>query len=735
MPQHLALTLQGDGLGGVTVLSAHVTEALSRPTRASLEVTAPADLDWDAQMGAPATLEVSIDGSPARWFHLRITGARIDSLALEDACRVSLELAHELALLELRADTRIFQEQDAREIVSAALEGAGVPAARVSFSLQRTPVKRAYCVQYRETDLAFVSRLLEDEGIFYFTREDANSAVITFADAQGASSSIEGGASMRYISTDERGVGVVDFTLETRAVTRRATVGDHNFETPAVDLTASADTSVPGVGEHFDFFAGHRTPEEGATLARLRMEAIQAGETVGYGASNNVACAAGAWFELEEASPAALSTRYLLTSVEHRFDVGRSADVAYTNEITVIPWDRPFRPAHTAPRPSIGGVHSAVVTGPAGAEIHTDEHGRMKGKFFWDRVGKDDDSSSCWMRAGQLPIGGSMALARVGWEMAVAYVGGDPDRPVAVARLYNAEKVSPYAYPAAKTRAALQTPSSPASGKSNEIRMEDGGGGMELYLNASKDYDGQTNNNKTETIGADEELTVGTDSEVAVGGEQSISIGASQTTQVGAADVVSIKADRSKSVGGSEAVSVGGGLEMKVGGSDSETTGGTHATLAALGVTKSSTSSQSLTVGGSLVSAAAAGVGVAVAGAKSETIGGAKLALSGASVSESVVGALATTVGGVLVQAAAGNRSGSTQGAAAITVGGLACASAGSKVSIAAKKVSIRVLGVANFLGGGGILNLTPGSAAFVGLVTLDASGKITISGNPNLVG
>jgi len=379
-------------------------------------------------------------------------------------------------------------------------------------------------------------------------------------------------------------------------------------------------------------------------------------------------------------------------------------------------------------------MHSAVVTGPGG-EIHTDKFGRMKGKFFWDRVGPDNDESSCWMRVVQLPIGGSMALARMTWEMSIAYFDGDPDRPITVSRVYNAEKTSPYGYPAAKTRMSLQTSSSPASGKSNEIRMEDGGGGQEFFMNASKDYDGATHNNKTEKVGVDETIDVGVDEEITVGASQTVSIGASQTTTIGADQGMQITGSRTVSIGASESVTVSGNISQIITGSDTETTGGSHTTLAALGIDKTATSSYSLTVGGSMISAAGLGVSMAVAGAKSETVGGAKIYASGKAVGESVVGALAVTVGGVCVHAAAANRVGGTKGAAAITVGGLASMNAGGKVAFKAKKISVLVGGVANFLGGGGVLTLTPGSASFAGLITLDASGSIKISGNPNLVG
>ena len=733
MPQSLQLALRGDALDGMTVLSARITEAISRPTRATVRVTAPADVDPEALLESQAHLEIAVDGALVRQFHLVVVGVQVEDVEHNGAPTLALDLAHELALLELRADVGMFQNKDAQEIVAAVLDGAGIAAAHVSFSIHRALAKRTYCVQYRETDLAFVSRLLEHEGVFYFAHDDASSTHVTFADSASAFPPIAGDPSVRLIGDSTEAVGIHELAVESVITATKATVSDYNFETPSLDLIASA-TSSSGPGERFEYTAGHRTPAEGEALARLRIEELLASETIVRGVSTRMDLQAGAWFELENTARSELAKTYLVTSVEHELVV-HGEGPSYENHFACIDKALAYRPARWTPRPILRGLHSAVVTGPSGSEIHTDKHGRMKGRFFWDRVAASDDTSSCWMRVAQLPIGGSMALARVGWEMAIAYVDGDPDRPVAVARLYTAEKVSPYRYPAAKTRMSLQTPSSPASGKSNELRMEDGGGGMELFINASKDFDGQTNNNKKEVIGVDEKLNVGVNAEVGVGANETVSIGGNRTATLSTDEGLGVGANRTKSVGGSETVTVSGGIATSVTGSDTETTSGSHTTMAALGVTKSASGGQTLTVAGSLVSAAGAGVTVAIAGAKSETIGAAKIALSGATVSESVVGALASTVGGVLVQAASGNRDAATKGTAAITVGGLMCATAGSKVMLKAKKVTIRVAGIANLLGGGGILNMTPGSTSFVGLVTLDASGKITISGNPNLAG
>lgn len=739
MENRLTAQLRGADLDALTVVSLTIHEALSEPTTASMIAMGDADVDGEACVGKPVTIVVEVDGSPVRCFHLHVVEIRFDGIHRGHRRRYTLELAHEIALLRLRADVRMFQEKDAQEIVTEVIDGAGLAAGR--FSLRRTPAKRTYCVQYRETDFAFVSRLLEHEGIFYFITHDDASAELVLADDPSAFEPIPGDDALLLVDDDVHGPGVHAFALESRAVPQVCTVSDYNFTQPNLDVSASAELVPGGTYEQFEFPAGHQLPEEGEVLARLRAEELAAQRTVGEGESGCLAMRAGGTFKLEGPARAGLGGEYALTRVEHELvffaeEAGNDRDrPSYRNRFSCIPKGTPYRPPRKTPRPLLRGSHAAVVTGPSGSEIHTDELGRMKGKFFWDRVGSQDEQSSCWMRVTQVPISGSMALARVGWEMSIAYPFGDPDRPTAVARMYNAEKVSPYAYPGAASKMALQTPTSPGGGKSNEVRLSDGSGGQEFFVNSSKDYDGTTNNNKTAKIGVDDKLEVGVDAQTKVGADQSVTIGASLTTTIGAAEGITIAGSRTKSVGASESVTVIGNVTATVGGSDTETTGGTHTTLAAMGISRTAVGAHSLTVGGSMITAAGSDVSCAVAGAKSETIGGAKIVACGDSLSQSAIGALAVTVGGVIVQAAGGNYSGGTKGPSVITVGGVAVANAAGKLSIKSKSVSIKVAGVANLLGGGGILTLTAGSASFVGLVKCDASGSLKISGNPNLVG
>lgn len=734
MRENFDVALEVTGLSaGLRVISAEVRERLSTPTAATVECECTEDFDGEDLLGAPAKIEVIEDGTTVRRFHLVVTGLGFAGVFAGERRRYTFELAHELHALKLRSDVRIFQEKSVPDIVSDVLTGAGIAADHFEISLRRTLSPRVYTVQYRELDFDFVSRLIEHEGVFYFIADDDEKAVIHFADDKSAFEAIEGEPDV-LLADDAHATGVTDFWIEHRSVPGKATVGDYNYTTPAVDLARSAAASGSPPGEYFEYASGHQTTGDGDALAKVRLEELHAGSVTASGESDVIALQAGRWFELGGAGDEAHNGKYVIRSVVHDLRPRAQDGLShYANRFTCAPHALAFRPRRAAPRAIVRGSHSILTTGPSGSEIHTDSLGRMKGKLFWDRKGSADDRSTCWIRVLQHPIGGSMALARTGWEMVVVYFDGDPDRPHSILRAYNAEKTSPYGYPGAKTRMAFQTPSSPGGGKSNELRMEDGAGGMEMFVNASKSFESETVNDKSETVAVDEQIEVGVNASTIVGSAEKIQIGASRTATVGANVSEGVGGSRTKSVGGSETVTVSGNQTAVVKGSDSETTGGTRMCVAAVGVTRTCTGSASLSVGAVRVEASGLGCSMAVAGAKSETVGGVKLTLSGKTVNETVVGALASTVGGVCVHAAGGNRLGTTKGAAAINVGGVACINAAGKVAIEAKKISINVLGVANFLGGGGVLNLTPATAAFGGLVVIDASGSITVSGNPNI--
>ncbi|MEP7125774.1 MAG: type VI secretion system tip protein TssI/VgrG, partial [Byssovorax sp.] len=260
---------------------------------------------------------------------------------------------------------------------------------------------------------------------------------------------------------------------------------------------------------------------------------------------------------LSEHGREALNREYLITRIEHQGAEPAMAEAGseqprYENRFEVIPSDVPFRPALITARPTVKGVQSAVVVGPAGEEIYTDEHGRVKVQFFWDRLGKKDEKSSCWIRVSQVWAGegwGAMHIPRINQEVLVDFFEGDPDRPIIVGRVYHGTNVPPYGLPASKTRSTIKSNSTPGGNGSNELRFEDKAGSEEIYLHGQKDWTIAIEHDKNQTVGHDETLNVAHDRSAEVGHDQKETIGNDESFSVGH--------DRAKTVGHDETESIG----------------------------------------------------------------------------------------------------------------------------------------------------------------------------------
>ncbi|MGC4070384.1 MAG: hypothetical protein QM784_38115 [Polyangiaceae bacterium] len=426
--------------------------------------------------------------------------------------------------------------------------------------------------------------------------------------------------------------------------------------------------------------------------------------------------------------------------IEHRWNVRTDDSAAgekssYANAFRCVPDALFYREVWPRISRAVEGPLGAVVTTNGGEEIHTDRNGEAKALFFWDRLSPKTDQSSCWVRVIQIPIGGSLAIARKDWEIMVRHLYGDPNRPILVARLDNAVHEAPYAYPAAGTSMAWKTLASPGAAKVNEFSMEDSGGKQGFNMNAGTDYTLHVNNNMTEQVAVNESISVDVENTSAIVADQKATIGATWTKKVAADTTVNVAADRTLSIGAVETVTVSGSVAEKVVGTDSETVGASYMALAGMNVSRSCKGNQSLTVGGALITAAGVGVGLAVGGAKTEMVGGAKIVAAGGGISEGVGGNASLTVGGVIINAAGGGCSHSSKGAAKISVGGVSLLAGGKRIQVQAKSITITVGAAAAMLGGGGIMALTAGSASFVGMVTVNASGALKIKGAPNLPG
>jgi type VI secretion system secreted protein VgrG len=596
------------------VLRLELVEALNLPYRLTLELVVDEPrIDLDDLLGDSCTCEIDRDGGDARSVHGLVFSA--DDLGrVAGRHHIRLEIGPALALLAQSVDTRAWQDAAApdvvRDVLSPELARDNRSVDIAALALADYP-RRDYCVQFRESNLAFISRLLEEEGITYHFNFDGPSERLVLTDDNRDFAPLQP-APLELIETEPDTApseSLQRFTWGRRL--RSTSVDQRNFDWQSPDAPRTA--ARPGadlrgrtreVYEHDDIIY----PGDGPRHARLKQERLSLGGHVASGASNVARLAPGLWFALQGHARGELDDKYLVTRVVHR---GHSPDAAiflqqlssaprYTNEFECVPLHEPHRPALLHTKPRVSGLQTAIVTGPPGEEVHCDEHGRIKILPHWDRLSPRDDTSSWWVRVTQAFAGpgwGSFFLPRIGMEVVIDFLDGDPDRPLVVGCVYNGSNSTPYPLPAEKTKTTIKSNSSPGGGGSNELRFEDQAGAEEVFLHAQKDWNSVVNNNRSLSIGANETNSVGANRTRTVGMNETVTIGMNETltvgmniTQtcgmnltrtVGANETVKItknqdetidenqsltvKGSRSKSVTGAESASVGGARTHSVG--------------------------------------------------------------------------------------------------------------------------------------------------------------------------
>ena len=514
-----------------------VEERLSRPFEFILTLFSErGDLDADLLLGKPVTARIARkDGMPRRYFNgLAADFALVGFDGWLYHYRVTLRPW--LWFLTLSADCRTFQNETAPQIVQTVCRQAGFTDLRLALSASYEP--REYCVQLRETDFNFVSRLLEQEGIFYYFEHSEDKHVLVLCDDPATLSSAPGYDSVLYQPTPGEFLHVREFltswTFEKSFRSGRFATRQFEFKTPTPVLAGTSSIERahdPAQFETFDFPALAATSTSAAVeqVARVRVEELQTGQMLARGGSGNaVGLATGRVFMLESHSREDLNIRYLISSTRIQMSngsyfAGQEAGPKFSIAIEAVRADEPYRPARTTAKPLVHGLQSAVVVGPSGAEVYPDEYGRVKVQFYWDRQGELDENSSCWIRVAQTWAGngwGAVQIPRVGQEVVIAFLDGDPDRPVIVGCLYNGSNKPPYALPANATQSGVRSRSSTGAtaGNYNEIRFEDKKGAEQLSLQAEKDY----------------QLVVKKDSSVTIGGNKTVSVAVSLEVTAGA---------------------------------------------------------------------------------------------------------------------------------------------------------------------------------------------------------
>lgn len=480
-----------------------------------------------------------------------------------------------LWVLTKRSDCRIFQNQSAVEIVEEVFKGHGIGNFRLELRSSYTP--REFCVQYRETDYNFVSRLLEEEGIFYFFVHEAGKHTLVLADTPGAHKPCPGQntASCQLSASAVRDKDVIaSFEITRQLGASKYIINDFNFKVPKAGLAVevqATDKRQVGNREIYEQPGGYDNKAVGDSLAKVRMEEDEAHSIEIIGTSDCRGFTSGFRFTLKEHPRKDLNAQdYLLVSLHHQATEGYGDDggASYENSFNCLPYNVPYRPRRHTPKPVIHGTQTAIVVGPPGEEIYTDEYGRVKVQFHWDRAGKNDDKSSCWIRVSQSWAGngwGALQVPRVGQEVVVDFLEGDPDRPIIVGQLYNGVNLPPYSLPAQKTKSCTKSHSSPKGEGFNEIRFEDKKGEEQLFIHAEKQQDNRVKGDSLEWVGEDRHLIVVRDQYRQVSGDQHFSVAGDRNEKVTGTVSITVGADLQQKVGGKHALAAGGEIHLKAG--------------------------------------------------------------------------------------------------------------------------------------------------------------------------
>jgi type VI secretion system secreted protein VgrG len=572
-------------------------EGLSRLYHFHLDVLAEnrTEVPFDKLLGQPVSFRLTLPGGKQRNFHgLCISASQGESDATFTKYR--LEMVPNLWLLSQRIQSRIFQHKSIPDILKEVLKGFDA-----IYEIQGTFHPREYCVQYRESDLAFASRLMEEEGIYYYFAHTPSGHQLIVANTPQSHRDLPGNKDITYVTIthegDQTDDAIHEWSRSQGLKPGKYTLWDYHFQLPdkhlEVERPVTESTTVGGhthkikVGDNskleiYDYPGGYarrydgidkgggeqpaelqKIFEDNKRVVELRMqEGAVSGFTI-RGAGSCRRLVAGHKFNLitppGDTTSKSLKPEgaYVVTSVKHtaeggsHFQSGGSGPFKYHVEFECIPAALPYRPPRVTPRTTVAGMQTAVVVGPSGEEIFTDKYGRVKVQFHWDRQGKKDADSSCWVRVGSIWAGkqwGAIHIPRIGQEVIVDFLEGDPDQPIIIGSVYNADQMPPYKLPDNKTQSGVKSRSSLKGTPENfnELRFEDKKGSEEVYFHAEKDFNRVVENNDTLKVGF-EKKDKG-DQTIEVFNNQKVTIGAGKFQASDGSQTLSVFKDRTATI-------------------------------------------------------------------------------------------------------------------------------------------------------------------------------------------
>jgi len=493
------------------LLSLSGSEALSQPFQFKLEMlSSNHDISVKEIVGTSIDASIGLGEDTPRYINGIITRFIAGSVHA-NGCRIyHAEISAWLHLLTLSHDCRIFQKMDVTKIIESVFESRGYSDFQIK--TQRSYHEREYTAQYRESDFNFVSRLMEEEGIYYYFIHELGKHTLIIADSINSYyDCLE--SEVEFFNSDRVGDQLTSWAHEYSLFSGKWSQTDYNFKTPKTDISTTVDTviDIPILAkfEQFEYPGLYNKRPDGENLTRVRIEEEEANyNVVSATGSYRSFCAGGKFSLIHHEIQNEENLTYVITSISHyarenSYELGQSGGREYNNEFQCIPSEVPFRPQHITRKPIVQGSQTAIVVGPVGEEIHTDEYGRVKVQFHWDRYGKHNEDSSCWMRVSQVHAGkgfGGIDIPRIGEEVIVSCLEGDPDRPIIIGRVYNDDNKPPTDLPSSGMVSGSKSNSTPGGGGYNEISMDDSKGKESVIIHAQKDMTTTVENDQSTTL-------------------------------------------------------------------------------------------------------------------------------------------------------------------------------------------------------------------------------------------
>jgi type VI secretion system secreted protein VgrG len=534
------------------------------------------DILFSDIVGQNVTLRLNLPGDKIRYFNGYVS--RFSQVGQENgSTRYDATVVPWLWFLTQTSDCRIFQEMAVPDIIKEVFRDHGFT--DFDDALSGNYRTWEYCVQYRETDFNFVSRLMEQEGIYYYFKHEDGKHFMVLADSASAHEPYPGYETIPYYPPTQQSREqeyVYDWDIEHEVQPVVFTHTDFNFKNPGSDLMASRKSDRQDKGpdfEIFDYPGEYTNLDEGETYARARIEEIRAEYETLHGETTARGISAGFCFNLTNHPRQDQQRNYLLKSVSlsaatSGYYSGETEGEEFNCSFTAMDAAQTYRHPRTTPKSSIPGPQTAMVVGPSRQEIYTDEYGRVKVQFHWDRYGKADENSSCWIRVAQVWAGkkwGAIYTPRIGQEVIVEFLEGDPDRPIITGRVYNAQEMPPYDLPGNKTISTLKSNSSKGGQGFNEIRFEDNKGEEQIFIHGEKNFDTRIKNDAKELIGQDRHLIIKRDQIEEVGGDKHLTIKGDQNEKIDGTVSLDAGMDLQQKAGMNHALEAGMNIHIKGG--------------------------------------------------------------------------------------------------------------------------------------------------------------------------